>query len=386
MLPRSSGEPTAERVAGAIGKGIFWFKASAWTVFALAGPIAWLLMRNYLGVAITGAIGVFIGLFLFREPVDFRGRKLLRGMLIAQGLVMGGYGAFVLTRPAAPWRHVGGRTRTSVVLSTSGRAFGLEFSEKSSFYAADASTGEWQTEAFPGALASTLWIADDVLFAPEDRSNRLWARSVAPNARWDVLDGRGFPASFARSDRALFYAARRRLWRFDNPAALATLAVEPTAVDDVGDVSAVCARGSHVLALATSGLAQLWRSHDGGASFTADPGELRDASLCAVTNRGCAWLASEGTFKGEVARAEPGQRLSLHAAPAPRIEALQVNPESCMEAWLGIWGAGVFRSIDGGSSWESMGLVGFEVSSLAVDFVSRRAFAGTGSGVYTLAF
>ncbi len=50
------------------------------------------------------------------------------------------------------------------------------------------------------------------------------------------------------------------------------------------------------------------------------------------------------------------------------------------------WGAGVYRTRDRGQAWQRMGLRGFEVSALAVDFIHKRAYAGAGSGVYELGF
>jgi hypothetical protein len=53
---------------------------------------------------------------------------------------------------------------------------------------------------------------------------------------------------------------------------------------------------------------------------------------------------------------------------------------------VGAWGAGVYRTTDGGVTWKMMGLLGFEVSDLAVDFRNKVAYAGTGSGVYVLRY
>jgi len=95
-------------------------------------------------------------------------------------------------------------------------------------------------------------------------------------------------------------------------------------------------------------------------------------------------VARAGTFRGDLAVAAPDTAFVARSAPAPRIEALAVHPEDGKEAWVGAWGAGVFRTTDGGVTWQAMGLVGFEVSDLAVDFRREVAYVGTGSGVYTL--
>lgn len=376
-----------ERAAAAVHHGILFVKLGVWTAFALAGPIAFLMMRNYLGVTVTGGIGIFIGLAI--GDMDAKGRALaalrvVRAVLCLQGLLLGGYGAYKLSRPADPWKHAVGRTRAALTLASTGKVYALEFTESSAGFFIRDESGEWRRDTFPGFLASTIAIGpgDAVVFANEDRALRIWI--FGPEEDWERRPGFGFPSSLASSDRALFITARGSLHRIDKPNA------EARPVPGVeGGASVVCTRGNLVLAIKPKREGQagrVWRSTDGGTSFSDVRGASLAASLCGIANDGSVWVAAEGTFSGELSVAAPNAGFAKKTLPAPRVEAIAVNPTDGREAWVGAWGAGVYRSLDGGESWSLVGLEGFEVSDLVVDFVRHRAYAGAGSGVYELAF
>jgi hypothetical protein len=371
-----------------VNAGAVALKLLAWTAFALAGPLVFLAMRNYLGVALTGGIGVFLGLAVFRSGgVPSPALHTLRIVLVAQGLGLGLYGAYVLSRPALPWVLGAGSTRTSLALDlVTGTVHALELAENGArFFTHAPGTGAWRAESFPGDLVQSLGIGPRgaAVFAPESRSPQLWWLDTRAGRHWRARSGFGFPVTFAATDEALFVAARGALWRLTSPDA------EPARVPDVLPTT-VCASASQVLAVRSrtvgEGPGRVWRSSDGGARFAAVPDASLPGKLCALSRDGWAWVAEAGLFQGDLFVAAPRAAFEDRGLPAPRVEALVVNPDDGTEAWIGVWGAGVFRSLDAGATWKPMGLEGFEVSALVVDFRRKVAYAGTGSGAYTLAY
>jgi hypothetical protein len=338
---------------------VYWFKLGAWTLFALLGPLCFLLMHLPLGMAVTSAISVLIGAAMREYPRE------LRLALAGQGLVFGAYGTYLLTRPPAPWVHVAGSTSTSVALDPeSGTAYGAEFTEHDAgFYVRDG--GAWKRERFPAYLSVRIAAHRGMVLAHEDRSPTLWLRGA--DARWRRLEGQRNTPTYASTELTLYAATSGSLYRITAPD------MRPATVTGVGEISTVCSDGESVLAVRSGGPG--WRSDD--ASRFEPVANDQPATLCGLSADGHIWLAQPGAFSGSLSVS--GQQRSL---PAPRIEALSVNPEHGSEAWIGLWGAGVYRSEDDGAHWTFMGLEGFEVRSLAVDFTRHVAYAGTGSGVF----
>jgi hypothetical protein len=221
-------------------------------------------------------------------------------------------------------------------------------------------------------------VGGDSLVAPSDRASTVWLGRVTEPQSWEAVPMPGVVRSLASSGDRVFLVAKRRLY---------TLHTESRAVgaaEMVGAVNAVCAQGSQVLAMGgTRRGAEAWLSTDGGETFTAKPiGGASTAHACALSADGWRWVVTSGIFAGEVWVAAPGGAFVSRAVPAPRVEAIAVDPRDGRHAWIGMWGEGVVRTRDGGVSWQSMGLKGFEVTSLVVDFARGWAYAGAGSGVY----
>lgn len=372
-----------ERVAVSFSRGVAYFKLAAWTLFALAGPLSFLGMRNYLGVTVTGAIGIFLGLAMPVSDSKPLAVQLLRVLLVTQGLLFGGYGAFVLARPPDPWVPATARGRTSLALGPRGEVSALEFTERGGGFFSRDESGSWQKSVFPGRLALDIAFVprQGVLYAREDRADILWA--LGARGEWESGPGFAFPAAIAASDTALFVATRGALYRVDAPRAT------PRKVPVEGAPKVVCARGRRVLAvqpITEQAAGRAFLSEDGGATFAELAGASLAATKCGVSDDGTLWVVAEGTFSGALSVAAPGGGFQSRSVPAPRVEAIAVSPSDGREAWIGVWGAGVFRSRDGGASWTAMGLEGFEVSALVVDFERGRAYAGTGSGVHELSF
>lgn len=106
--------------------------------------------------------------------------------------------------------------------------------------------------------------------------------------------------------------------------------------------------------------------------------------LCAQNDGGAKWVAATGLFSGRLAVKDVHGDYAAVKIPGPRPEALFLNPENILEAWIAFWGSGVYRTRDRGATWQLMGLKGSEVTALVVDFKRRRAYASTGSGIYSL--
>lgn len=171
------GQKTAN-FAAKIQSGVFWFKLGAWILFATAGPAVFALMRNFLGMFILGLISAVMGYFFFKpHRLAFRGSGILKRFLILQGILSAAYGGYVLFSPTAPWQHVTGKTRTSLVITKTGVVYGVEFTTKSAnFLRFDPLKNAWQSEAFPGRAVVRIFLSPDEkqIIAPEDRSRKVW--------------------------------------------------------------------------------------------------------------------------------------------------------------------------------------------------------------------
>jgi hypothetical protein len=215
--------------------------------------------------------------------------------------------------------------------------------------------------------------------AHEDRAPVLWLR--LRSGEWRRVAGQPRTPTYAAASAGLFAAAGGPLLRFATPDGPA----EPVA--GVDGATTVCSGGHRVVAVRSSragGGGRLWQSDDDGAHFVETPGVSLPSTLCAVSGDGTIWIAAEGFFAGALAVATAGGAFVERSLPAPRIEALVVDPADGNHGWIGTWGGGVHRTRDGGKSWESMGLAGSEVSALVIDFARNIAWAGTGSGVFEL--
>jgi hypothetical protein len=105
---------------------------------------------------------------------------------------------------------------------------------------------------------------------------------------------------------------------------------------------------------------------------------------CAKASDGKNWIALSKVFWGKLAIQNATNGYDVLDLPAPRIEALYLNPTNTHEAWAAFWGSGVYRTLDRGATWKLMGLKGSEVTSIAVDFQRKLAYASTGSGIFQL--
>lgn len=372
-------------------RGVFFFKVATWTLFALVGPAVALWMSNFVGGAVMGGISVLIGAALFRDGVwSFQGRKSLRIFLCLQGLAAGAYSAYRLVAPPPGWQHENEASRPTLVLEAStGTVHGVEFGGGSEALTRDPAGGVWTRRAFPGRFALTIALdaASGATLIGEDRRPTLWLahpRDPASTGEpWRALAMPGEVLSIARTKTSFLVATRGPFTRLD------ATSWQATRVPEIDAATTVCAAGNRVLVV-RSGLREraglAWESFDGGTTFHDELSFRGAGRLCALDGAGWAWVAEGGLFSGELAVRAPGGDFVAKDPPLPRMESLVVNGADGREAWVGGWGGGVFRSRDGGASWQSFGLDGFEVESIAVDFARHVVFASTGSGVYSRSF
>lgn len=125
------------------------------------------------------------------------------------------------------------------------------------------------------------------------------------------------------------------------------------------------------------------RRRDADCSNTGQTPFVPD--ICAQSVDGKNWIAASQVFRGRLAIQNSGGYDTL-SLPAPRPEAFYLHPQNPNEAWVAFWGSGVYRTLDRGLTWTLMGLRGSEVTSVAVDFQRKTAYASTGSGIFQLIF
>ncbi|MEZ4236611.1 MAG: hypothetical protein R3F59_10735 [Myxococcota bacterium] len=332
---------------------------SALAVCGLLGPLASWATGNYLGIVVACGLGLFLAAMMSADQRSRPGPPPLPAR--APGPRAGRLRQLGAGDARRPWVHVAGHTRVALALRD-GQVAALDFAEAGALRAPDPD-GRWVAVDFPGAHARTLALAPDgTAVALEDRREIGWAFGRA----WTQEPGLRQVRGLVGTDRAVLAAADGQLHR---RTPRGWVAVPGVAAD------AVCARGADVLAV---GGGRTWRSADGGDTFAA--GEAAGpAHDCALAADGSAWLVDRGLFHSALARLGPHPRTV--EAPSPRVEAVAVDPDDADHVWLGVWGEGVFRTVDGGAVWTREGLRGWEVAALVVDFGARRAWAGTGSGV-----
>ena len=155
-------------------------------------------------------------------------------------------------------------------------------------------------------------------------------------------------------------------------------------------VQCVAVAGRHVIAVG----ARFYASSDEGRSFadvTPEGAALRFPG-CAIAADGWAWVFDGDLVGGgHLFVRAPGGAFARRSPAHRDMRVIVLNPADGREAWVGAWGGGVYRSVDGGGSFTRLGLRGGEVRSLAVDFAGRRVYAATSNlispkGVWTRPF
>lgn len=389
---RAPGGRAVEALNG-FARAVTWLKLISWTVFAAVGPVTFFLMKNYVGVAVTSGISILIALAVLGPSLSSHPlRPAFRAFLVVQGVLGAGMAAYVLAMPPAGWTHELDSTRQALAAGPGGTVVGVEFSERADVHVRGVD-GRWTRESFPGGLAARIvWSPlDGVLLVPEARTATILLRPLppaigaAPAPGWRVLRAPGVGTDVLVTSRVVLLRDARGMNVLHLPHG------ELVEVAGVGAATTACASGDRVLAIQTAVSAidrpgRAWESRDGGLTFQPEPSFAGPADHCAIADDGAAYAATSVMFGGRLAARPAGGRFVELEPPLARVEAIRVNPANGREVWIGGWGGGVFRSVDAGRTWDHLGLHGFEVESIHVDFASGLVLAATGSGIYSRRF
>ena len=231
---------------------------------------------------------------------------------------------------------------------------------------------------------STVWVA----------SNSGVFRSTDAGASWadrssNLPSRRAFAMAIDPSDPNVLYvsvdAAGGGVYRSGD--AGGTWTARPLAVPSAA-VTSLTLRGAETFA----GWANvLWKSGNGGASWTIPypdilPGALLSIAAPSGGSDVVVGVNQRGTYRSTSSPA-PDWISTKTGLTSFKISALAVrpgDPAALFGAAHG--GGGVFRSGDGGRSWEPLtaGLANSDVYALAFDSTGRFLYAGTGDGVFAM--
>jgi hypothetical protein len=365
-------------------------------VFLVVGAPYCMLQGLHLGGVVLSGIGLVFAMVTLSPSRGYLGRRR-RPVRIATAVGFAAIGAVCaagLARPVDPqWQPLPGARRMSdpvlamgpghalSVLITGGRG-ALFTHDPDAVQQGSKGDRGWTWIDFPGARTWDLAIdADDgrVVAAP-DREPVVYA--LAPGARrFRPLER---PEGLVRS----LAAARGRIYLVVASRLHVALPGSPgfAPVPEAGPASCVAAHGDRVLV----GGPRFRESLDGGRTFTdltPDGAELGHA-VCAVTASGRAYVAEGGIWSSHFyARDGAGAAFVARRPPHRDVRVMAARGDQVV---TGSWGGGVHHSTDGGASWRSLGLSGFEVRAMAVDFQTRRVFAAasnlTKGGIYMRTF
>jgi photosystem II stability/assembly factor-like uncharacterized protein len=142
---------------------------------------------------------------------------------------------------------------------------------------------------------------------------------------------------------------------------------------------------------ASLGNAGVFKSVDGGGHWTKmSAGLPRSVIHALLVDAANASVVYAGTDSGAFRTADGGVLWAPASTGLPpgEVRALAQDGANGIALFCGVYGAGVFQSFDGGSSWQPVfaqsGLSNLFVRALAVDGVRRTIYAGTENGVAAL--
>lgn len=136
-------------------------------------------------------------------------------------------------------------------------------------------------------------------------------------------------------------------------------------------VSGVATAGTRVVAVGD----RVFVSDDGGRSFEArEPLQLPAPMVFAGGD--AYYVAQSGLLSTQLFVSEAGGPLVARDAPVRDLRELAVDPRDGRRLWAASWGEGVWRSEDGGRTWEDLELEGLEIRALVVDFGSGQRAGG----------
>lgn len=368
------------------------FALALWVVF-LAGFAPLCLYNGMTGGALLcGLMGLFVALLVLR-PWSRHGprwRRIFAWVFgLEQVLIVPAAAVLMGLPPSGGWTRLPHTEWSNTVLLHSGEALIGECSDRDGgglVLALPRGSRRWQGLKYPGghgwslaydANTRRLWVgprSDRELYAlqlaADGKAAGKWQRFAdAPRGRLRRIAVAGDRVFVVVRNRIYARAPFEARWR---PVSCGAKLCPDVGVDTHAGRTTVLAVGRR------------WReSQDGGATFAdvTPAGRLPRWPRVALGG-GWRYVYAGGMFGGSLHVAAAGQRFEKRALPVRDIRILVVDPRDGKHAWLGSWGEGVYRTIDGGRSWQAMGLERNEVRALAVDWTSKIAYAATANTVF----
>lgn len=361
------------------------FQITVWAVFLVLSPPVCLLRGLYFGAAVCSVLGLFLANMLFTRGTRFaamRGRKVLRwGMNIELGLVGVASLVMLFAPPTGGWSVVPGTDgwfNVSLALDQ-GELMALRAHSRS-YQLGRLRADRWQFSPIPGGISWDLAVAPDhTLWAtPEGLDEALALDPGASQWRRVERPDDGFVRHLDATNGVVLVTSQRPyLLGHDGR-------WQPLGPKHSSDA---CRAGRRWLTVGSPGVSE---SDDG---LTWRQVFFWDARfpLLACAPDGQAYAIDGGLLWGQMRARGTDGVWRERSLPAPDVRVALVNPARSGELWLGTWGQGVFRSTDGGVTFQDLGLRGFEIRAMAVDFQAGRAFVAPSnlayrSGVWSLSF
>lgn len=378
--------------------GVTLFKVAVWTLFLLVFPPLCAYRGLIFGALLTGGLGLFVDLYLFARPWDDlpdRIRKIIFPPMLLLHLGVLGITAYSMTQPiSGGWKAVSGSEKWMEVtgLAQGENTLFLLLGSggvKSTVLATPDGGNSFDTLDYPGGFGWSMAFSPNtrILYALPRDGSTIWTYSLDQKEWKPIRRPPGHSDRMALLNDRIFIVIENRLYVSDSKRP------QFTELPEAGRPFQVCTspEASNPIVLATG--SRIMESFDGGQSFrdsTPQGADFRHAE-CEVGAGGYRYVFSGGMITSIFLVAEPGRSYRPRELPDTDTRVLVANPKDGKEIWLGTWGKGIFRSMDAGSTFISMGLERNEVRTLWVDFARGRAFAPAsnmflGGGFYIRSF
>lgn len=348
--------------------------------FVTLGPPWCILIGLGGGVVVMSGLGLVIDWLALRtllEPLRPGTRRAILGVSVAHHLVALVIGVWMVLVPElGAWREVPGTEGIiNVALSYDRRDGLLVLGAQDRAYRLHTMGGERRDTGFRGPLAWELGRAPEVGLWVAARDEAVIHTQTTPDAPWVAwprpegpLQSVAFlgPAPLVVVGGALWTSDHvGAVWRRLEPGHRVTSVAAPRPDDGASPVLALGNRWS--------------QSDDDGLTWrdVTPPGDLPMSPEGAV---GGGWRYAYGggpMSAGAFYAGAPDGPMVARTAPAPDMRTAIANPRRGAEVWVATWGQGVFRSLDGGQSWQDVGLQRLELRTLAADWDTGRVWTAS---------
>lgn len=376
----STGESVIRGLHG-LNRAFTIFKIVVWTIFLLLFPPVCLANGLYGAALLLAVLGMFADLMVYRRgvlPLERETQRNLFRLFIMIHVLMGSMALFLMLRPLdGGWTMIEG-TRDwsdSVPVAMGESRFALfTTAEGVRKVLITADRGKtWKDTGYPGGFGwkihylpdrGELWVLPrkETVIHKHDPAKGAWERTVRP-------PGEQFHSApgvdcfyFVTAGRLYTYIIQQNVWVFLNKAGFS-----------INSVAASLDRKQQTVLIVgrewIEGKGSDWR-------FVKPAGVTIDRPEAAL---GGEWryVYEGGLLSGTLYAASPGEAFVKRELPAPDIRTMAVNPADGKEVWIGTWGQGIFRSIDGAATWQYMGLRRIQAAHLAVDFGTKTVMVAS---------